>query len=1212
MTDSPLLSGLRLAEAPATSRSAPAVTAVVVTRGPSRYLAPTLQALGAQTRTPARVLVVDVAEHAGGDVLRLTRGALAGLRPDAAPEIVAVQAPGARTFGDAVRSALADIAPPTIVAAPRDLAGTWLWLLHDDSAPEPDALAELLRAVEHAPSVGVAGVKQYTWTEPARLLEVGVRTSRSGRRMTGVEDAEVDQGQHDGREDVLGVGIAGALVRRDVWDELGGPDPALGPFGDGFDLSRRARLAGHRVVVVPAAVVRHAQASYHGLRGTSGAGVEVDADADGLPDAGDPRRSFAARRRALVHQRLVTAPLLLLPFVAVLALLSAPVRALVRVATKEPLLALTELAAPLRALGRPGAVLGARRRARRTRRLSRRTLRPLQASSRDVWSEWRDRRLAHAEARRVVHAPSELELRELAALTTRRRSTLGLLVVLLSGVTAVALGALVGPVAGGATLVGRALTPAAAGLAQLWQAATSGWVADGLGAPGPADPLLLVLLPVTALVGDLSRAVAVVLLGAVLLGGLGAWFAAGAATRSVAARLWAALVWAAAPALLVGLGDGRLGPVVAHLALPWLVLGLARATGTHQVDSVLSGVATARRDADPIDDDLLLDDDLLPDERRGPDGRVDDRAFDDGPQPAGDHTSADLVAADVVPPPAEPLPAELLPAEPLPAEPLPAEPLPVAPRTASVTAAAGAALAFAVMVAGAPSLLVPGLLVLVVVALCAPRGRFRVLLVGLPGLALLGPLLAEAVARGGAGLRLLVADPGLPYASTPATPLERLLGVPSDTTALAPDGLPAVVANVWPLAWGAVLLLVAVLALLRGAPVARGVRVAWCGVVAGLAVATVVGLVDVAVSDGAVVRGWPGAGVSFAGAGLLAAALLGVQGMRERLTRSTFGWRQPGAVLMGVLAGAVVVATLGGWAWQARTEGVGGLEALDRLVVPAVGQQSQAAPRSSRVLLLATDPDGVVSWQLVRGDGVLLADQSAAVWTRTVQGPLRGSAPAGADTAESGLTDVVARLRAATSGDVAADLAGFAVGDVLLPPVPARFEGVAEQDVDAVRAARTTARAELSARLDSTTGLERITESAAGTIWRVQAVAPTPDEAPAATISSWARVVGTDGDVVVPSDGRTVTAEVGAGDAERRLVLAERADQGWTATLDGQPLRAVPDEWRQAFALGAEGGDLVVAYHRADRTPWLVIQGTVLLLTVLLALPVRRRKAGRR
>src|SRR5690606_1961322 len=99
-----------------------------------------------------------------------------------------------------------------------------------------------------------------------RLLEAGVTTSRFGRRMTGVAEGEVDQGQLDGRDDVLGVGTAGMLVRADVWAELGGTDPALGPYLDGLDLSRRARLAGHRVVVVPEAVVRHARASFAGVR----------------------------------------------------------------------------------------------------------------------------------------------------------------------------------------------------------------------------------------------------------------------------------------------------------------------------------------------------------------------------------------------------------------------------------------------------------------------------------------------------------------------------------------------------------------------------------------------------------------------------------------------------------------------------------------------------------------------------------------------------------------------------------------------------------------------------------------------------------------------------------------------------------------------------------------------------------------------------------
>ena len=136
-----------------------------------------------------------------------------------------------------------------------------------------------------------------------------------------------------------------------------------------------------------------------------------------------------------------------MPVVAVLALVGAVVRALGQLAAKQPGLAVDEVRAALVALARPDGVLRARLGATRSRRLPRRALRPLQAGWRDVWSQARDRRLARAEARRVVQAPSELELRELAGLATRRRATLAAVVAVLVVLVAVALGPLVAPVA---------------------------------------------------------------------------------------------------------------------------------------------------------------------------------------------------------------------------------------------------------------------------------------------------------------------------------------------------------------------------------------------------------------------------------------------------------------------------------------------------------------------------------------------------------------------------------------------------------------------------------------------------------------------------------------------------------------------------------------------------------------------------------------------
>lgn len=90
----------------------------------------------------------------------------------------------------------------------------WLWLLHDDCAPEPDALAHLLRVVENEQELGhevaVVGPKLRGWYDRRALLEVGVTIANSGRRWTGLDRREQDQGQHDHVHPVLAVSTAAA------------------------------------------------------------------------------------------------------------------------------------------------------------------------------------------------------------------------------------------------------------------------------------------------------------------------------------------------------------------------------------------------------------------------------------------------------------------------------------------------------------------------------------------------------------------------------------------------------------------------------------------------------------------------------------------------------------------------------------------------------------------------------------------------------------------------------------------------------------------------------------------------------------------------------------------------------------------------------------------------------------------------------------------
>lgn len=540
------------------------VTAVVVTRGSSPYLAATLAALRTQSRTPDDVVVVDV------DTAPATSGhqdlQLGGARY--------VAGAGARTFGEAIDAALAAVGAPE---------HGWLWFLHDDSAPAPGALAALTRAVEHSNAVAVAGCKQRRWetgpdgvpldpetADRGVLVEVGHTVSPLGRRMTGIDDTEIDQGQHDSREDVLAVGLAGALVRASVWRQVGGTDPAFGQFGDSTDFCVRARLAGHRVVVVPDAVVRHAQVA---LRAPGSSG---------------------ARRRSQLYQRLTSVAPWILPFALVAMVVWAPFAAGYRLAMKQPDLARDELFAPLWAVFRLGPLLRARLRAARTSTVPRSVLRPLLGTWGEVAAERRDKRLARGEAHRVDAAPSDLEQAELQALAIRRRSALTVVVLAALGLTAAVFGPALGALAAGGRLVGGALLPAGGTTATTWSAATSGWVRDGLGTAAPADPLLFVLSGLSVLAGgSLQHTVDAALLLALPVAAVGAWAAAGTVTRSVWLRALAALAWTVAPAFLGALDGGLLGAVLAHALLPWTAVALVRAVRAQAVDRLGPADGTA-------------------------------------------------------------------------------------------------------------------------------------------------------------------------------------------------------------------------------------------------------------------------------------------------------------------------------------------------------------------------------------------------------------------------------------------------------------------------------------------------------------------------------------------------------------------------------------------------------------------------------------------
>lgn len=451
-------------------------------------------------------------------------------------------------FADAVRM------------ASHRLDGDAVWLLAQDTAPEPDALARLAAALETAPSVAFAAPKLVRWDDRTHIVSLGVTMTRGGRTV-GLADDEHDQGQHDAQEDVLGADVRGVLVRADAWRELGGLDPALGGADEGLDLGVRARLAGGRVALAPGALVA-----------VAGDGVAGVSDAETALARG---RAAFAERSAQLHRRLVYAsgPLVVLHWLALLPL--AVVRSLGHLLAKRPELIGPELAAAIVAAVRLPSVMRARTRIRSSRRASWTRLAPLRIGS---------RQLRHRLDDEGGDALARPDLRFFSS-TGGAWIVLSALVVSLAAYPAL----LTWPVLGGG-----ALAPLRSTVAQLWADAAAGARPLGWSTAGPADPFsALVALIGTLSPAEPSRALVVLWLLALPLAALGGWFAATRLSEKPLPRALLAVGWMLAPTFLTALVEGRPTGVLVHILLPWLLFTGAVAHRSWTSASVASLVLAA-------------------------------------------------------------------------------------------------------------------------------------------------------------------------------------------------------------------------------------------------------------------------------------------------------------------------------------------------------------------------------------------------------------------------------------------------------------------------------------------------------------------------------------------------------------------------------------------------------------------------------------------
>ena len=527
------------------------VTAILVLHDGATWLPEVVASLTSQTHQIDQIVAVDTGSIDSS--AKLVKGA----------RIPVLPMDRETGFGEAIFHAVSSL--PAIT----DPESEWLWIIHDDLSVHRKALANLIAEVKSRPNVAMAGPKLLGWHDRTHLLEIGISIAANGNRWTGLEPAEYDQGQRDGVHEVLAVSTAGALIRRDVFEQLGGFDPNLDLFRDDVDFGWRLYSAGYAAIAVSSAVAFHAEASANERR-------TVDVAEAFL------HRPLLLDRRNAAYVLLSNSSWWRLPLLTVQLLTGSVFRAIGFLFAKLPGYASDEILAVGTLFIHPGELFEARK-VRRSQRLVPAGIALKFIPSR--WSQIRQSLSRSAEWIRSQVFPDEIsEVRDISildenldeedlltpaasrnwfSLIKRPLVALPLFLLILT---------LIWSRNRFGSIFGGALPEQPAGVSDIWNTYFSGWHSIGMGTSAAAPTwLAIVAVLATPFFGSLKLFVAILFILAPL-------FIAGSGyllLRQLTNNRWltvgASLIYAISPVAISAVNSGRLSTVMVLILLPLFI-----------------------------------------------------------------------------------------------------------------------------------------------------------------------------------------------------------------------------------------------------------------------------------------------------------------------------------------------------------------------------------------------------------------------------------------------------------------------------------------------------------------------------------------------------------------------------------------------------------------------------------------------------------------
>ena len=139
-------------------------------------------------------------------------------------------------------------------------SGKYLAYFNNDVAITKDYLENLVRELEKNPKLAIAQGKLLNYKDRKFIDSAGETMDFFGNPVT-IGAKERDLGQFNNVEDILSASGSACMIKKSIFEKIGGYDPSYGIGYEDMDLALRTRRLGYIVKRFPEAVVYHKRAA---------------------------------------------------------------------------------------------------------------------------------------------------------------------------------------------------------------------------------------------------------------------------------------------------------------------------------------------------------------------------------------------------------------------------------------------------------------------------------------------------------------------------------------------------------------------------------------------------------------------------------------------------------------------------------------------------------------------------------------------------------------------------------------------------------------------------------------------------------------------------------------------------------------------------------------------------------------------------------------